>query len=278
MRFACVGDVGIDCYENLGLSRPGGCSLNVAVHLSRLAPGFDVRLLAAIGYDAAGASLKTVLAGEHLALFIDDYFGATPVQNIELQKGGERKFIRYDPGVLADFALTEEQKRVIQVSDAVMTVAFTQFEATFSQVLAVPRRGKLIVDFMDLTDYGNSLAPLEEALRQTDLGFFGLKDPIDPVIGELGLRTKGTEKKYVVTLGEHGSVWLEGGKQLHVPAFPVPMVVDTTGAGDAFAAAFLSRYFEGSSPHDSLAFASQHAATVVTQIGSFAFGVTPGVH
>ncbi len=271
MRIACVGDVGVDRYVNLGISRPGGCSLNVAVHLSRLAPGFDVRLLSAIGDDAAGSSLKAVFSRENLALFVDDYLGDTATQSIELQKGGERKFVGYDTGVLNDFVLSDEQKRVIQVSDWVMTVVYTQFEDGFAQILGTPRRGKFIVDFMDLADYGNELAPLELALTKADLGFFGLKDPTDPVIGELERRTARSAQKFVVTLAEHGSLWLENGRRLHAPAFPVPMVVDTTGAGDAFAAAFLSRYLEGASPQESLAFGSQHAATVIIQIGSFPF-------
>ncbi len=273
MRFACVGDVGVDKYLNLGLSRPGGCSLNVAVHLSRLASGFDVRLLSVVGDDAAADSLKNVLAQEALSLFVDAFPGRTATQCIELLKGGERKFAGYDAGVLEDFVLSDEQKRVIQVSDYVMTLVYSQFEDAFAQVLAAPRRGKLVVDFMDLTDYGGNLTLLEEGLRHADLGFFGLNDATNPVIGELERRTAGTAKKYVVTLGSLGSLWLEDGKRLHAPAVPIPMVVDTTGAGDAFAAAFLSRYLEGSSPQDSLAFASQHAATVVTQIGGFPFQV-----
>lgn len=273
MRFACVGDVGVDKYLNLGLSRPGGCSLNVAVHLSRLAPGFDVRLLSVIGDDPAAGSLRSLLACENLSLFVEAFPGRTATQSIELLKDGERKFAGYDAGVLEDFVLSDEQERVIQVSDYVMTLVYAQFEDAFAQVLAAPRRGKLIVDFMDLSDYGGGLTPLVEALRHADLGFFGLKDATDPVIGELERRTAYTDKKYVVTLGEHGSLWLENGQRLHAPAFPVPMVVDTTGAGDAFAAAFLSRYLEGASAQGSLAFASQHAATVVTQIGSFPFSV-----
>lgn len=273
MRFACIGDVGVDKYVNLGLCRPGGCSLNVAVHLSRLAPGFDVRLLSAIGDDAAADSLRGVFAQENLSLFVEGFPGRTATQAIELKPGGERQFVGYDAGVLEDFVLSDEQKRVVHVSDYVMTLVYSQFEDAFAQVLAAPRRGKLVVDFMDLTDYGGNLGPVEEGLRHADLGFFGLKDASDPVIAELERRTAGTTKRYVVTLGGLGSLWLEDGQRLHAPASPVPMVVDTTGAGDAFAAAFLSRYLEGVAPRDALAFASEHAATVVTQIGSFPFSV-----
>jgi adenosine kinase len=44
----------------------------------------------------------------------------------------------------------------------------------------------------------------------------------------------------IVTRSENGSVVLDGDKTYHVPAFPVVEVVDTTGAGDLFAAGFLA--------------------------------------
>lgn len=273
MRVLCIGDVGVDRYVNLGLARPGGCSLNVAVHLSRLAPGFDVRLASLIGDDAAASSLRAVMERENLSLFVEAAAGATAVQSIELQKNGERLFVGYEAGVLASYRPSEEHKRLIQVSDVVMTVVYAQFAGSFAEIVASPRRGKLIVDFMDLADFGGSLDALDVILRQVDIGFFGLKDPEDPIISSLQLRTAGKKQKFVVTLGEYGSMWLEDGKRVQAIAIPVPMVVDTTGAGDAFAGAFLSRYFEGASGADALTFASEYAANVVSQIGAFPFSI-----
>ncbi|MGA0543726.1 adenosine kinase [Brevundimonas sp. VNH65] len=42
-----------------------------------------------------------------------------------------------------------------------------------------------------------------------------------------------------VTRGEHGSVIINGDERVAVPAYPVDKVVDTTGAGDQYAAGFL---------------------------------------
>ena len=42
-----------------------------------------------------------------------------------------------------------------------------------------------------------------------------------------------------VTRGEHGSVIIRGDERVAVPAYPVDKVVDTTGAGDQYAAGFL---------------------------------------
>lgn len=42
----------------------------------------------------------------------------------------------------------------------------------------------------------------------------------------------------IVTLGPNGSVGVGNGKGWHVPAYPVPEIVDRTGAGDAYCGAF----------------------------------------
>ena len=49
----------------------------------------------------------------------------------------------------------------------------------------------------------------------------------------------------VVTRGEKGAVAVEGGEQVEVPAEPVERIVDTTGAGDLFAAGFLTGRAQG---------------------------------
>jgi sugar/nucleoside kinase (ribokinase family) len=44
----------------------------------------------------------------------------------------------------------------------------------------------------------------------------------------------------VVTRSEHGALALRGGERAEVPAEPIAQLVDTTGAGDLFAAGFLA--------------------------------------
>ena len=49
----------------------------------------------------------------------------------------------------------------------------------------------------------------------------------------------------VVTKGPDGAIAIENGKQISIPAAPVREVVDTTGAGDLFAAGFLTARCKG---------------------------------
>jgi adenosine kinase len=44
----------------------------------------------------------------------------------------------------------------------------------------------------------------------------------------------------VVTRSEKGCVIIKGGETWEVPAFPIAKLIDTTGAGDMFAAGFLA--------------------------------------
>jgi ribokinase len=70
----------------------------------------------------------------------------------------------------------------------------------------------------------------------------------------------------VVTLGEHGAVAVAHGTRVHVPAFDVP-VVDTTGAGDAFCAAFALAVQEHHLA-DALRFANAAGALACTRHGA----------
>jgi sugar/nucleoside kinase (ribokinase family) len=72
----------------------------------------------------------------------------------------------------------------------------------------------------------------------------------------------------VVTLGAAGAAVMTGGRQLRVPAEPVPQVVDTTGAGDLFAAGFLHGYTTGRDPETSARLGAIAAAEVISHAGA----------
>jgi sugar/nucleoside kinase (ribokinase family) len=61
-------------------------------------------------------------------------------------------------------------------------------------------------------------------------------------VAELGV------PEIIVTLGANGCVVFAGGAREHVPAQPVHGVIDPTGAGDAFAATYLSARARGRTP------------------------------
>jgi sugar/nucleoside kinase (ribokinase family) len=72
----------------------------------------------------------------------------------------------------------------------------------------------------------------------------------------------------VVTRSEKGCVVIEGAQTIASPAFPVPRVVDTTGAGDLFAAGFLFGLASGASREKAAQLGALAAAEVISHIGA----------
>ena len=81
-------------------------------------------------------------------------------------------------------------------------------------------------------------------------------------------RAQGDTKLAALTRSEKGSVILGGGKSITVPAEPVAKVVDTTGAGDLFAAGFLFGIATGRDLETAGRLGSLAAAEIISHIGA----------
>ncbi|TNE59890.1 MAG: adenosine kinase [Alphaproteobacteria bacterium] len=71
-----------------------------------------------------------------------------------------------------------------------------------------------------------------------------------------------------VTRSEKGSVVVAGAEQYHVAAEPVAQVIDTTGAGDQYAAGFLMGFTRGKDLASCAALGSLAAAEVISHMGA----------
>ena len=71
-----------------------------------------------------------------------------------------------------------------------------------------------------------------------------------------------------VTRSEKGSVILADGTRYNIPAAPVEKVIDTTGAGDQYAAGVLAGHVMGMSWEDAGYLGSQCAAEVISHYGA----------
>ncbi len=113
--------------------------------------------------------------------------------------------------------------------------------------------------FLDLADGARLLLPnSDEATALT-----GVSDP-ERAARRLAERVP----EVVVTLGEHGAVWTDGQEIVRVAAAPATEVVDTTGAGDAFAAGLIAARLYGADPEDALGAACRLAAHAVGTPGA----------
>ena len=72
----------------------------------------------------------------------------------------------------------------------------------------------------------------------------------------------------VVTRGADGAIAVQGGERAAVPAQPIERVVDTTGAGDLFAAGFLHGQAQGKGLEASLTLGAICAAEVIAHVGA----------
>ena len=71
-----------------------------------------------------------------------------------------------------------------------------------------------------------------------------------------------------ITKGKEGSVILEDQSRYNIDVMPVPKVMDTTGAGDLYAAGFLYAYTRGENPDICGQYASIAASTVIQHMGA----------
>jgi sugar/nucleoside kinase (ribokinase family) len=72
----------------------------------------------------------------------------------------------------------------------------------------------------------------------------------------------------VVTCSERGAIAVEQGRRVSVPAAPVEKVVDTTGAGDLFAAGCLAGQAQGRSLEQCLRMGALAAAEIISHFGA----------
>ncbi|WFU43371.1 ribokinase [Bradyrhizobium sp. CB82] len=72
----------------------------------------------------------------------------------------------------------------------------------------------------------------------------------------------------LITLGERGALLHARDRSVHVPAFAVGKVVETTGAGDAFVGGFAAALARGAEPLEAVRFGSATAGISVTRPGT----------
>lgn len=145
--------------------------------------------------------------------------------------------------------------------------------ATFapSVLTALPSDFSLFIDIEAGHLDGLSVAEVDGLLRRTEL-VFGNQRVLASLAARLGLarpeeigrRVGGT---LVATLGARGALVVQGEDVRRVPGRRVA-VVDTTGAGDCFAAAYILAHLRGVAPVVAASFANAAAALSTRALGA----------
>ncbi|MBV9488215.1 MAG: ribokinase [Verrucomicrobia bacterium] len=251
---------------------PGGKGSNQAVAAVRL--GAESHFVGLIGADPLGDMAVSLYAAEGVGT-------EHLVRRKDLKTGVG--FIMVNPegknGIILDMGANRHMDRAfvtraearIAAGDVVLAVLEVPVDAAWAaldlgrkhgvRTVLNPAPARALPEAMfQSVDY---LLPNETELR-TLLGL----SPDDPTpTVELGRQLRqrhGTA--VIVTRGENGAVLLDERGEHAFPAAVVD-VVDTTGAGDAFTAAFAVALAEGETVDDAIRFANCHGALACTRLG-----------
>ncbi len=162
--------------------------------------------------------------------------------------------VLYLEGYLWDPAGAREAMRTaIRIArDAGRAVALT-----LSDPFCVDRHRR---DFLDLVDNDVDILFANEHELTSLYGTDDLDRAFNEVIPLV--------KVAACTRGEHGAVIVGDGETHLIPAEPVVRVVDTTGAGDLFAAGFLTGWTQGRNLHACGRMGAVAAAEVISHLGA----------
>lgn len=270
MKVVCVGDCCVDRYLPAKRDMLGGITANFARQAAAAFPASDeISIVSPIGTDRfAEEIIRPGLAQCGFAVHLTRIDGASPMQLIEVQPDGEKRFVGYDEGVLGKFRIDGANAGHLAAADLVVTQVFRQVRQTFGSIASTPIAGMLAVDFADFAEHPDFLL-LERCIERIDVAFFGLSADDTAAIARIGELARRYNKLLVVTLAAAGSRAFAGDEQFEAPAIPVDEVVDTTGAGDAFAAGYLSRYAHGAAVDDSLRAGAELAARTIRHLGAW---------
>lgn len=263
MKVVCVGDCGVDHYLPSGERRCGGITANFARHARReFRDDDEIHIVSCIGDDDGAALVRTSLKGTGIDCHISSMPGTTSTQYIELEANGERNFVRYDAGVLSCFVFSQEQRDIIAGSTLLVAPVYVQIVDLLHELLSIKTSGLIAIDFADFLQHPD-FGLLEDNINKVDVGFFGLAVEATATIERVASLAAKHDKLFVITLGANGSRAYQGSTLFQCDAVPVAKVLDTTGAGDAFAAGFLSRFCRDADVDQAMRHGSQVAATVI---------------
>lgn len=273
-HIAFLGDLTVDVYPELHTKRLGGSSFTGAIWAKRL--GAKSSVLAAVGSDGAGKEYIHALIQERIGRKrIRVMKGKTSAIEIITDAKGERRYGKWDAGVLSHYHLRKSDHVFLKSQDAFCLVVYDKTVQVLMDLAAYWRlmeKGKSplrVVDFGDMSQFSFEASFVEGYIDTFDVFFFGLnKDTDERLINTLRELTVTYNKLTVVTLGKYGSLAWLGGKTFVQPAKEVE-AVDTTGAGDAFLVAFLVEYLESGDVQGALKKGTILACRAIGSVGAY---------
>lgn len=248
----------------------GGKGANQAVAAARV--GAEVRMIGAVGNDAFADQLVNELYREHIDIDSLQYADCNSgLAMISVDKEGENRIVVVSG---ANATLLPQSICAANFSDA--SIVLLQLEIPFQTV----RRAATIAHDAGATVVLNA-APASR-LQAQDLALIDWllvnageaahllgEEPAESLAGaQLQADALGNAGPSVlITLGGEGVVWRHGSESGHIAALTAE-IVDSTGAGDAFAGVFVQSLDAGWPIRDCLQRANAAGALAVERIGA----------
>ena len=256
---------------------PGGSAANTAAWLAAL--GVPVTLAARIGDDIAGARVVDALADAGVSVRgASDPGAATGTCVVLLGGDGERTMLP-DRGANDALAPEDLPAELFRAGAHLHLTGYTLL-GEGSRAAGREALARAVRSGMTVSVTPSSAAPLLALGAETLVRWTAGADLLLANAAEAGALSGEPEprraanalaehyREVVVTCGAAGAVWADGLVVASAPAAAVA-VVDTTGAGDAFAAGFLAAWLAGQAPESALAAGNRLAGTAVARRGAW---------
>ncbi len=260
-----------------------GDVVNSLIHASRL--GLKAGLVSRIGADAFAPMLVKAWAGEGIEL---SHAPVVPGDNgiyfIQTDEKGEREFIYRRAGSAASqLSVADLDAGFLKGAPIVLLSGITQAISDSAEglIAAVSRLG---VPCAYDPNYRERLWSRRGGVPAARAAFQDVAQrvrwimpsyPADMVLLGEELTAEAALTCFAafgadvaLKWGENGVLLSVGGKVTHVPAAPVAKVVDSTGAGDAWNAAFLTGLVKGADPVEAARSANTYAAMTLGHRGA----------
>jgi sugar/nucleoside kinase (ribokinase family) len=253
----------------------GGDAVNQAIALTRL--GLDAKLICSAGRDNAGFFLRETIAStgaDISGIYLADGY-QTGVSIVMISGDGQRKFITPFTRDRPDYLPYAETACVDASVVSIASLMLRPF-VTPANVLRIarPASERKSVVCADVVAHGGfcSFEELRPAMPFIDYifpneeegAFLTGRESLDGIADSL--LAVGV-KNVVIKIGSRGCFLKNGETRLIVPAFDAP-AVDTTGAGDNFAAGFIKSLLDGRSPRECCLYANAAAGVAVGAVGA----------
>ncbi len=222
----------------------GGCAANTAAVVAKL--GAEARLAALIGRDSFGdaALADQKMAGVIVDAVVRDPKLPTSVAIVLVDSAGQRSFY-YRAGTLEKMSNRHVPDGIVKSAQIVhVGGAMKMLDLDLAEFMAKAKAFGCITSLdTDWDIYGNWMKKIEGALPNLDY-LITNEEEAAMLVGKDDPREAGRTllgygpKAVAIKRGEHGAMLVTKDEVVNYPAYHVK-VVDTTCAGDAFAAGFL---------------------------------------